>query len=79
MELILEANVALRRILPPRRRDDIHVVQHEKKYLLEWHESQGGEEGLRNALKKDGQMKMCAYDTAKILDEGILDDIFNTM
>jgi hypothetical protein len=56
-----------------------HAVQHEKKYLLEWHESQGGEEGLRDALKKDGQMKMCAYDTAKILDEGILDDIFNTM
>ncbi len=56
-----------------------HAVEHEKKYLLEWHESQGGEEGLRDALKKDGQMKMCAYDTAKILDEGILDDIFNTM
>jgi len=56
-----------------------HTVEHEKKYLLEWHESQGGEEGLRDALKKAGQKKMCAYDTAKILDEGILDDIFNTM
>ena len=56
-----------------------HTVEHEKKYLLEWHESQGGEEGLRDALKKAGQKKMCAYDTVKILDEGILDDIFSKM
>ena len=50
-----------------------HAVKHEKKYLLEWHECQGGEEGLWDALKlkKDGQMKMCAYDTPKILDEAM--------
>ena len=51
-------------------------IEQETKYFPEWYVSQGGEGGLRIDFEKS-KHKLCSMDVDKILDEGILDPIFD--
>jgi len=51
-------------------------MEQERTFFPEWHESQGGEEGLRQSFDTAVEAKFCAFDVDKILDYGILNSIF---
>lgn len=51
-------------------------LEQERTYFPEWHESQGGEEGLRNEFDMAVKKKFCSFDVDKIIDSGMLDSIF---
>lgn len=51
-------------------------AKYERLHFREWHEGQGGEESLRRAFQKAVRRKFCVYDVEKILDEGLLDDVW---
>ncbi|KAL7524031.1 hypothetical protein ACHAXR_001253, partial [Thalassiosira sp. AJA248-18] len=54
-------------------------MKQEKKYFPQWHESQGGEDGLRQLFKAAWKKKFCSFDVVRIFESGVLDSIFKEM
>jgi hypothetical protein len=76
---VKESNITLPMLCPTKEMLNNILNQEletERKYFLEWHESQGGEEALRESFEKAAEKKFCCYDVVEILNSGILDVIF---
>ena len=50
-------------------------MEQERTAFPEWYESQGGDEGLRQAFDKAVKKKFCAFDLEKVFEERLLDHV----
>lgn len=79
MSQVEQTNTTLPRLCPSNEtltRILTQTLEHERKYLPEWFESQGGEEALRESFEEAVKKKLCVFDVNKTFDTGIMDDIF---
>ncbi|KAL7468822.1 hypothetical protein ACHAXS_009061 [Conticribra weissflogii] len=51
-------------------------MKHEREFFPEWYEMRGGDGGLKMDFEKVSRTKLCSLNVDKILDIGILDDLF---
>mmetsp|Transcript_7788 Transcript_7788/g.16786 ORF Transcript_7788/g.16786 Transcript_7788/m.16786 type:complete len:470 (-) Transcript_7788:27-1436(-) len=51
-------------------------MKHEREFFPEWYEMRGGDIGLKIDFEKVSRTKLCSLNVDKILDIGILDDLF---